>query len=162
MTRPKTLAIGAWRLVPAGPADRPAIEALQKAAYAQNRRLLGVEPLPLMADYGAILADYEAWLVRDRDALAGVLIVDPRPDDLLIWSVATAPSHQGSGLGRALLAAAEVRARQLGRSVLRLYTGATLEHLIAWYGRHGYRIERIEALSDRRIAHMMKRIAAEA
>ena len=41
---------------------------------------------------------------------------------------------------------------------MRLYTGATLQHLIDWYGRHGYVVERIEQLSDRAITHMMKRL----
>ena len=32
--------------------DLSAVTALQRAAYAKNRAILGVEPLPLMADYG--------------------------------------------------------------------------------------------------------------
>jgi hypothetical protein len=32
-----------------------AVVALQRAAYARNRSLLGVEPLPLLADYASIL-----------------------------------------------------------------------------------------------------------
>ncbi len=54
------------------------------------------------------------------------------------------------------MSAAEVRARELKRDTIRLYTGATLQHLIDWYGRHGYRVERNEQLSDRTIAHMIK------
>ena len=57
-----------------------------------------------------------------------------------------------------MLAAAEIRARELGRATMRLYTGAILHHLTGWYGRHGYAIERIEELPDRTIAHMAKRI----
>jgi hypothetical protein len=37
--------------------DFDAIVTLQRAAYARNRDLLGVEPLPLLADYQAILLD---------------------------------------------------------------------------------------------------------
>jgi len=50
------------------------------------------------------------------------------------------------------------RARQLGRNVIRLYTGTPLGHLVAWYGRHGFAVERIEALSDRSITHMIKHL----
>jgi hypothetical protein len=60
--------------------------------------------------------------------------------------------------GRSLLAAAEERARQLGRNVIRLYTGTPLGHLVAWYGRHGFAVERIEASSDRSITHMIKHL----
>ena len=53
------------------------------------------------------------------------------------------------------------RAHQLGRTVIRLYTGTPLAHLVAWYGRHGYAVERIEALSDRSITHMIKYLGCE-
>jgi ribosomal protein S18 acetylase RimI-like enzyme len=142
----------------AGDGDRDAVVALQQAAYARNRLLLGREPLPLQADYGGIFRDYEVWLA-DEHGLAGVLVLEPRPADLLIWSIATHPGRQSAGLGKAMLAAAEVRARALGLGTMRLYTGAPLQHLIDWYGRHGYGVERIEELSDRAITHMMKRLA---
>ncbi len=138
--------------------DVAAVTALQRAAYAKNRPLLGVEPLPLLADYRRILADYETWLCEGADGLDGVLILEPRTDDLLIWSIATAPHLHGRGLGRRLLAAAEERTRALGLAVVRLYTGEPLTHNIAWYERHGFVRERVEQLADRRAIHMMKRI----
>jgi ribosomal protein S18 acetylase RimI-like enzyme len=137
--------------------DLDAVVRLQRAAYARNRQLLGREPLPLLADYGQVFNDYEVWLAED-DGLTGVLILEPRAGDLLIWSIATDPARQQAGLGKAMLGAAEVRARALGLPIMRLYTGATLEHLVDWYGRHGYGVERIEQLSDRAITHMMKRL----
>ena len=139
-------------------ADIPALTALQRAAYARNRDILGVEPLPLRADYDAIFANYETWLAEESGALLGALILEPRPDDLLIWSVATAPSEQGRGLGNRLLAAAEERARQLKLSTMRLYTGQKLVSNVAWYQRHGYAIERIEQMPDRTVVHMVKTI----
>jgi N-acetylglutamate synthase-like GNAT family acetyltransferase len=152
------LSSGDLSLRHAGATDRDAVVALQRAAYARNRVLLGREPLPLLADYEQIFRDYEVWLAEES-GLAGVLILEPRRDDLLICSIATDPSKQAKGLGKAMLAAAEARARGLGLSVIRLYTGATLQHLIDWYGRRGYAVERIEELSDRAITHMMKRLA---
>ena len=136
--------------------DRAAIEELQHAAYARNRRLLGVEPLPLKADYGEILAHMEVWLAEERDRLKGVLILEPRTADLLIWSIAAAPDAQGQGLGEMMLDAASVRASQLGHSEVRLYTGAPLTSLIGWYQRHGFVVESTEDLPDRTITHMVK------
>lgn len=140
--------------------DRPAVEALQAAAFARNRRLLGLEPLPLQADYGEIFAQMEVWLAEERGHLRGVLILEPRADDLLIWSVAAAPDAQGQGLGPVLLDAAEVRAQQLGLPMIRLYTSAPLEALINWYQRHGFVVERHEQLADRQLTHMMKHTPA--
>ena len=62
-----------------------------------------------------------------------MLILEPRPDDLLIWSVAVAPAAQGRGVGNPMLAFAEMRARELGVACIRLYTGEPLTGNIAWY-----------------------------
>jgi GNAT superfamily N-acetyltransferase len=136
--------------------DRAAVEALQRAAYARNRRLLGVEPLPLKADYGEIFERMEVWLAEERDKLKGVLILELRKDDLLIWSIAAAPDAQGQGLGEIMLDAAAERARLLGHGKLRLYTGAPLTSLIGWYQHHGFVVEGTEDLPDRTITHMVK------
>jgi RimJ/RimL family protein N-acetyltransferase/GNAT superfamily N-acetyltransferase len=149
--------VGGLRRANAG--DLDAVVAFQRAAYANNRVLLGVEPQPLQADYTKILAAYETWLYESADGLDGVLILEPRREDLLIWSIATAPRLHGRGLGRRLLAAAEERARAFGFAAMRLYTGEKLTHNIAWYERHGYARERVEQLADRRAVHMVKRLA---
>ena len=137
-------------------ADLDALVALQRAAYAPNRAVLGVEPIPLQADYEAVLRDWEVWLADGPAGLAGALILEPRPGDLLIWSIAANPAAQRSGIGNRLLAAAEERARQLGRKAIRLYTGQALTHNVAWYSRHGYRVEGVEQMPDRAIVHMVK------
>ncbi len=139
--------------------DVGAVTALQHAAYEKNRALLGAEPLPLLSDYSAIISDYEVWLSEDRLGLHGVLILEPRTDDLLIWSVATSPQAQGRGVGTRLLIAAEQRATELGYGVLRLYTGEPLQSNIAWYERSGYVRESVEQLPDRRLVHMVKILA---
>ena len=137
-------------------ADLPAIVALQQAAYAENRRLMGVEPMPLQVAYADILARMEGWVAGEALTPDGVLILDPRPDDLLVWSVATHPRARSCGLGNDLLAFAETRARDTARTVLRLYTHEKLTRNIAWYARHGYVVERIEQMHDRRAVHMKK------
>lgn len=139
--------------------DLPSVVALQQSAYAANRAILGVEPQPLQADYADIFATMEVWLAEGERDLDGVLILQPRESDLLIWSVATAPARQGKGLGRDLLAFAEHRARSLGRTTMRLYTGTLLADRVAWYTRHGYTTERIDQLPDRSVTHMVKHLA---
>ena len=140
--------------------DFDAVVALQHAAYAKNRPILGVEPQPLLADYTQVFAGYEVW-VAESGGLDGVLILEPRADDLLIWSVAVAPAAQGRGVGNTLLGFAEVRARALGRSCIRLYTGQKLAFNIAWYRRHGYEPESTEDLGDRIRVNLIKQFRAE-
>lgn len=145
----------------AGPEDGPAFDALQRAAYAWNRRELGVEPVPLLTPADEVLARYETWLDEEAGHLVGALALEPHPDHLVIWSVSADPSRQNAGIGRRLLAAAEARARALGLSTLRLFTGARLKKNIDWYLRRGYAVDRIEDLPDRSLVHMAKTIATE-
>ena len=146
------------RLRRAAVADLERVVVLQRAAYDRNRALLGVEPMPLTANYAEIFGSKEVWLAESDCTLDGVLMLEPRPDDLLIWSIAAAPEAQKKGVGRTLLAAAEDRAHEIGRDTIRLYTGTRLTHLVAWYRRHGYATERLEELPDRSITHMVKRL----
>lgn len=139
-------------------ADIDAVVALQHAAYAKNQVVLGVVPLPLQADYAGLFRTMEVWLAASTAGLDGVLILEARPADLLIWSIATEPARPHTGLGSELLAWAETRARELGRDTMRLYTGTLLTHLVQWYGRHGYTTERIEQMPDRSATHMLKRL----
>jgi ribosomal protein S18 acetylase RimI-like enzyme len=139
--------------------DVAAIETLQRAAYARNRALLGVEPLPLQVDYHDIVARMEVWLFERDGALQGVLALDAEPEALLIWSVATAPEAQGAGLGNRMLDFAHARGREMKLATIRLYTGEKLRGNIGWYQRRGFAIDRVEALADRTIVYMSKRLA---
>jgi len=138
--------------------DLSAVTALQRAAYAKNRAILGVEPLPLLADYAQVFAEYEVWLARSADSLDGVLILEPRAHDLLIWSVAVAPAGQGRGVGNVMLRFAEMRAGELGRTCIRLYTGAPLTANIGWYTRQGYAHESTEDIGDRVVVNLIKHL----
>ncbi|MEM7751498.1 MAG: GNAT family N-acetyltransferase [Pseudomonadota bacterium] len=139
--------------------DRARVVEIQFAAYAKNRELLGLEPLPLLVDYAEIFATHEVWVFdADDGAVIASLILEVRDDDVLIFSVATDPHRQATGIGQKMLAASDIRARQLGRTTVRLYTGSTLQHLVDWYGRHGFATERIEQLDDRAITHMAKHL----
>jgi len=73
-------------------ADIPSVTALQRSAYAGNRSILGVEPLPLLADYDSLRSSCEIWLADGAGGLEGVLILQVRSDNLLLWSVATSLS----------------------------------------------------------------------
>ena len=155
---PRTLP--AFTLRRAGADDLAALLTLQRAAYAWNRAVLGVEPLPLMADYAEIIATRECWLAERAGALAGALILEPEGDALLIWSVAAAPAAQNARVGRGLMAFAEQRAREQGFSAMTLYTGEKLVKNVEWYARLGYVTTRIEDVAGRRVVFMRKALPA--
>jgi len=71
------LAADGWTLRRAGPQDFTALVALQHTAYARNRELLGVEPLPLLADYRVVLAEREVWVLDGDTGLRSALILQP-------------------------------------------------------------------------------------
>lgn len=141
--------------------DCEAIAALQRAAYAQNAIVLGATPIPLAADYAQILRDMECWTIDGNDGLDGALILEFRPADMLIWSVASHPSARSRGVGSDLLAFAQRRAREKGRDTIRLYTASVYDSNIAWYKRQGFAEESREPLSDRVKANMVKKLGAE-
>ena len=136
--------------------DLAALTALQQAAYAPLKARIGMELQPADADFAAVLADKVVWVAGAPDALDVALILDPKPDHLLIWSLAVAPHLKGQGLGSALLDFAEAEAKLLGLGTVRLYTNARFVENIAWYQRRGYAIERIEERADRQIVHFLR------
>ncbi|PZQ85748.1 MAG: N-acetyltransferase [Ancylobacter novellus] len=151
-----TLEVGGRTLRRASRDDLPAVEAVQHAAYARNRVLLGVEPVPLLWDYARVFREREVWVLEGASGLDGVLVLQVRGDDLLTDSIGVSPMAQGGGVGNLLLAAGEARARAVGRRTVRLYTGEPLSANIQWYRRKGYAIERVEQMPDRRLVHMAK------
>jgi GNAT superfamily N-acetyltransferase len=139
-------------------ADLPAIAALQREAYAPLTARIGRKPMPVDADFSALLRTMEIWVLDGQHGLDAVLILDPSEDHLLIWSIAVAERRKGRGLGRDLLAFAEDRAARAGVGVVRLFTNERFTENLAWYARRGYAVDRVEELEGRRIVHLARRL----
>ena len=112
--------------------DLAALTALQQEAYAPLKARIGMALQPADADFAAVLADKVVWVAGAPDDLDVALILDPKPDHLLIWSLAVAPHLKGQGLGGALMDFAEAEARRFGLGTVRLYTNARFVENIAW------------------------------
>jgi ribosomal protein S18 acetylase RimI-like enzyme len=148
----------------AHPADAPAVAACTRAAYAKYVACLGREPKPMTADYARIIAEGEVWLAVGAEGCRGVLVLEPQVDHLLIYSVAIAPSYQGRGLGRRLMALSEAQCRRHGLPAVLLYTNAKMTENIAYYAHLGYRETERRALQAHRdsiLVYMRKDIAGE-
>src|SRR4051794_19928358 len=96
---------------PAVPADEPAIAACVNAAYVHYIDRIGKPPAPMLADYGALIAQRVVYVLPGDAGLRGVLVAFPADGSLFIENVAVDPRHQGQGLGAHLMAFAEDLAR---------------------------------------------------
>ena len=125
---------------PARPEDAPAVRQLVQDAYGHYVARMGKPPGPMLDDYDRRIADGQAWVLEDEGRLAGALVLEDLPGGvLLLDNVAVAPSAQGKGYGRALVAFAEVEARRRGHGEVRLYTHVLMRENLALYARLGFR-----------------------
>ncbi len=119
--------------------DRAAVEAIIDAAYSTYVERIGKPPGPMLDDYAALIDTGLVNVLEDADrAVAAVIVLIPKADDLLLDNVAVRPDRQGNGFGRALIAFAETEARRLGYAELRLYTHEKMTENIAFYSRLGF------------------------
>jgi GNAT superfamily N-acetyltransferase len=116
-----------------------AVRELVQRAYGVYVERIGRRPAPMDDDY-ADKIDRGQVEIADLDGTPiGVLVLIPGDGHLLVENVAVDPSHQGRGVGRALLGHAERTAAQLGLPELRLYTNAAMTENLELYPELGYR-----------------------
>lgn len=126
-------------------ADVPELRRLVNAAY----RVLGEMGL----NYTGVTQDEEVtrqrmrrgevYVLEREGELVGTVKLEVRMPSggephIYLSQLAVGPSHQGQGFGVRLLQLAEERARRAGVHRVRLDTAIPAEHLIRWYGAHGY------------------------
>jgi ribosomal protein S18 acetylase RimI-like enzyme len=119
-------------------ADVPAIERIVHDAYVKYVARIGKRPGPMLDDYVARVAAGEVSVCADGDAIAGILVLEPAADHLLLDNIAVAPAWQGRGVGRILLDFADAEARRAGYAELRLYTHVLMHENIALYTKLGW------------------------
>lgn len=136
--------------------DVPEITNLTRAAYAPWVDVIGREPLPMIADYGAAIQKHIIELAIDAGQIRGLIEMVEKPDCLLIENIAVSPNHQGRGLGSALLRHAEKWAVKLGLPTLRLYTNQKFHSNIAFYKRFGFGVESTEPFKGGWTVYMRK------
>jgi GNAT superfamily N-acetyltransferase len=119
-------------------ADVPAIERIVHDAYVKYVARIGKPPGPMLDDYAARVAAGEVSVCAEDGDLAGILVLEPAADHLLLDNIAVAPGWQGRGVGRLLLDFADAEARRAGYTELRLYTHVLMHENIALYTRLGW------------------------
>jgi GNAT superfamily N-acetyltransferase len=142
---------------PAEPADRTAVETIVQAAYEPWAEVIGIQPLPMVADYGELITSGRVH-VLENGHIDALIVLEECDGVLLVENVAVRPDRQGRGLGRRLMAFAEFRARSLGLPALRLYTNEKMISNIALYESLGYRETGRETIDGRHAVHMRKEL----
>lgn len=137
----------------ARPEDATDLTELARRAYERFIPIMNAVPLPMTADYAALIANADVWVLRSAAGIGASLVLVPQADHLLIESIAVDPDRQGEGLGRQMLHWAYKRARDLGFEELRLYTNVLMHENRAWYTRTGWTELQEEQRGDKRIVH---------
>ncbi len=121
----------------ANAADLPVINDIITAAYTKYLSRMELPPAPMLRDYTPGVEQGTVWVAGTP--VAGLISLIPEDDSLLIENLAVRPAAQGTGLGRALMDFAELRARELRLPRLTLYTHVVMTENQALYTHLGYR-----------------------
>jgi ribosomal protein S18 acetylase RimI-like enzyme len=126
------------RIRPATAADTSAVTQIVQDAYRHYISRIGKPPGPMLDDYSARISEQAVWVIDEGTAIAGILVLLPKPDHLLLDNIAVSPLRQGFGLGRRLLTFAETEALRRGYREIRLYTHETMTENQRLYAAIGY------------------------
>lgn len=121
----------------AGAADLPVCREIVTAAYGKYLARMDRPPAPMLRDYAPAVEAGTLWTMGEP--VTGMISLIPEGDSLLIENLAVMPEAQGTGVGRALMDFAELRAKQLKLTRLTLYTHVVMTENQAIYTHLGYR-----------------------
>lgn len=153
------------RIVPLrlGAADAGEMLTLQRAAYVTEARAHGDLSMPpltqTLSQLREELADPQvsAWGIRERGRLIASVRVRQAGDGAEIGRLVVAPDRQGSGVGTALLLAAESRVHD-DVTVIRLFTGEHSAANLRLYRRLGYRETGRTPAAGYELVHLAKNV----
>ncbi|MEX3017735.1 GNAT family N-acetyltransferase [Gymnodinialimonas hymeniacidonis] len=120
--------------------DAEALTALVQAAYEPWIKVIGQKPGPMLADYAQLIADHWVGIRSDAAGLIEAMVLIEQADAMLLDNIAVRPDMQGQGRGKALVAWAEIIAKDAGFSCLRLYAHEKMAANVALYERLGFTI----------------------
>jgi ribosomal protein S18 acetylase RimI-like enzyme len=146
------------RLRPATAGDVPRLTELVQAAYGHYVERLGGPPRPMTDDYAEVVRDYRVTVAERGGEIVGLIVLGVGDEGFVVDNVAVDPSHQGSGIGRALLEHAEVAARREGFDSIYLYTHERMSENLALYSRIGYVEYDRRVHGDACLVYMRKRL----
>jgi ribosomal protein S18 acetylase RimI-like enzyme len=143
---------------PATQADVPRLAALVREAYGHYIERLEGPPRPMTDDYAEVIRTRRVAVAERHGEIVGLLVLGLDDEGFFVDNVAVDPSHQGTGLGRALLEHAEVAAREAEFDSIYLYTHEGMTENLALYTRIGYVEYDRRPHGDARIVYLRKKL----
>ena len=141
--------------------DLDVVQTITADAYLPYEATIGIVPLPALADYRARIVRGEVWLLAADGGIAGLIVLEEKPDWVLIFSIAVRPDLHGLSHGRMLLGFADQRAREIGVAEVRLYTNQRMVRNIAIYKLAGFVVTGTRphpTKTDHVVVDMVKRV----
>ena len=148
----------AVRLRPARAADVSRLADLVQAAYGHYVERLGGPPRPMTDDYADVVRDRRVTVAEREGAIVGLIVLGVDDEGFVVDNVAVDPSHQGYGVGRALLEHAELEARCAGFESIYLCTHERMIENLAMYARIGYVEYDRRPIGEARLVYLRKRL----
>jgi ribosomal protein S18 acetylase RimI-like enzyme len=109
-------------------------------------------------DYTEVVRSARVTVAERDGQILGLVVLRISDEGFLVDNVAVDPSHQGEGVGRALLEHAEDAARRAGFDSIYLYTHERMSENLALYSRIGY-VEYDRRLhGEARIVYLRKKL----
>jgi len=128
----------AYSIRAANALDAVKIAACVDAAYRHYIARIGMPPRPMLDDYSAVIKERQVTIAETDADVVGVLVLCVTEEGFLLDNVAVKPSHQGIGIGRALLEYAEAEAKRRGFRSIYLYTHERMTENQFLYAKIGY------------------------
>jgi ribosomal protein S18 acetylase RimI-like enzyme len=124
---------------PARPEEAGILHRIVNESYAHYIERMGKPPGPMLDDYARRIEAGQVWVLETDGMIVGLVVLEDDGDgSLLLDNIAVAPSAQGQGIGRRLIAFTESEARRRGCHQIRLYTHILMVENIALYNRLGF------------------------
>ncbi len=150
----------AIELSPISVDDAGEVLTIQRAAFVSEALIYGSVDMPPLTqsleELEGELHESDGWVARVGGRLVGAIRTREADDLLLIGRIAIAPDMQGSGIGSALLEAAESSS---GAEQAELFTGSLSEANIRLYESCGYvETERVDTGDGVQEVYLRKRL----
>jgi ribosomal protein S18 acetylase RimI-like enzyme len=137
-------------------ADVPRLTELVRAAYGHYVERLGGLPGPMTEDYAEVVRSHRVTVTERGGRILGLVVLGVSDEGFYVHNVAVDPSHQGTGVGKALLEHAESAARNAGFDSIYLYTHERMVENLALYSRIGYVEYDRRQLREARLVYLRK------